>query len=417
MRILFLSNFYPPHEIGGYEQWCREVADALRARGHQTAILTSRYRNDVTSKHEDGIYRLLYLQTRDLAHYRPLDFFLHQPRHERENRAALEQVIKEFRPDVFFVWGMWNLSRSVPAYAEGRGSPPVVYYISDLWPITPDTHATYWNLPTRHELTRPLKAALRYLGLGMLTRQGWPHLLRFQHAICVSHYIRNTLTAAGLPLAEAAVIHGGTDVDQFSQVRRERKENSAHLELLYAGQLAEHKGVATAIEAMARLTHDHLPLSVRLTLVGSGHPGYEAYLRTQVQMAGLQDRVVFRGAVPREQMPQVLAEHDVLLFPSTGPEALPRMVQEGMAAGLVVVGTTTGGTEEILVHDENGLVFEPGDAAGLAAQIERLLVDPDLRRRLAENGRRTVMERFTLDRMVDEIEAYLLEVLHKGRGS
>ena len=43
MRILFLSNFYPPHAIGGYEQWCQEVADRLQARGHVVTVLTSRY--------------------------------------------------------------------------------------------------------------------------------------------------------------------------------------------------------------------------------------------------------------------------------------------------------------------------------------------------------------------------------------
>ncbi len=414
MRILFLSNFYPPARSYGYTQWCFEVAEALKTRGHQAAILTSRYRRDLAPAHEQDIYRLLHLQTRDLECYRPLDFFLHQPHQERENRTALEQVIRKFRPDVLFVWGMWNLSRALPAWAEERGMPPVVYYISDLWPSTPDTHAAYWVLPTRRRLTHPLKAFLRRLALGMLARQGWPYQLRFQHAICVSHYIRNALLAAGLPLAEAVVIHGGTDIERFIQVQRKPKGDNDPLELLYAGQLAEHKGVATVIEAMSYLMHDHPVLPARLTLVGSGHPNYEAHLRALVQETELQDWVAFHGVVPREAMPQVLARHDVLIFPSTGPEALPRMVQEGMAAGLVVVGTTTGGTGEILVDNENGLVFEPGDAAGLAAQISKLLADRALCRRLATAGRETVRGSFSLKSMVDQIETYLAEVLAVG---
>jgi len=246
----------------------------------------------------------------------------------------------------------------------------------------------------------------------MLAQEGWPHRLRFDHAICVSHYIKEALTAMGLPLSDAAVIHGGTDVERFQPNPGQAHTDGRSLSLLYAGQLAGHKGVATAIEALARLAHGYPGL--RLTLVGSGHRDYEAHLLTLAQMAGLQDRVVFRGSVPREQMPQVLAEHDVLIFPSTGPEALPRMVQEGMAAGLVVVGTTTGGTGEILVDGENGLTFAPEDAQGLARQIERLVHDPALRGRLAAAGRRTVQEKFTLERMVNEIEAYLLGVLREA---
>ncbi len=411
MRILFLSNFYPPARSYGYTQWCYEVAEALKARGHQTAILTSRYRRHLAPPLEEGIHRLLHLQTRDLERYRALDSFLQGRRHIQENRAALEQVIREFHPEVLFVWGMWNLCRSLPAYAEERGAPPVAYYISDLWPAMPDTHALYWDLPTRRRWARPLKAILRRLAQGMLARQGWPYHLRFQHAICVSHYIRNALTAAGLPLAEAVVIHGGTDIERFIQVQRKSKGDNDPLELLYAGQLAEHKGVATVIEAMSYLVHDHPALPARLTLVGSGHPDYEAHLRALVQEAELQEWVAFQGVVPREAMPQVLARHDVLIFPSTGPEALPRMVQEGMAAGLVVVGTTTGGTREILVDNENGLVFEPGDAADLAAQISRLLADRALCRRLATAGRETATARFTLQRMVGQIEAYLMNLL------
>ena len=412
MRILFLSNFYPPARSYGYTQWCYEVAQGLQQRGHATAILTSRYRREAAPADEQGIYRLLHLETSALDYYRPFDFFRHFRRWERENRFALDAAMDDFSPDVLFVWGMWNLSRGILEYAERRDRPPAVYYISDLWPAGPDTHAAYWQSPARHLLARPLKCLLRQMAWRMLAQEGWPHRLRFDHAICVSHYIKETLTASGLPLKDVAVIHGGTDVERFQPNPGQAHTDGRSLRLLYAGQLAEHKGVATAVEALARLADGYPEL--RLTLVGSGHPDYEAHLLTLAQMAGLQDRVVFRGPVPREQMPQVLAEHDVLIFPSTGPEALPRMVQEGMAAGLVVVGTTTGGTGEILVDGENGLTFAPEDAQGLARQIERLVHDPALRERLAAAGRRTVQEKFTLEKMVNEIESYLLGVLREA---
>jgi glycosyltransferase involved in cell wall biosynthesis len=85
-----------------------------------------------------------------------------------------------------------------------------------------------------------------------------------------------------------------------------------------------------------------------------------------------------------------------------------------MAAGLVVVGTTTGGTGEILRNGETGLTFAPEDADGLAEQVTRLLIDPDLRCRLAQAGRHTVLENFTLDKMVNEIEAYLVDCFVRG---
>jgi hypothetical protein len=75
---------------------------------------------------------------------------------------------------------------------------------------------------------------------------------------------------------------------------------------------------------------------------------------------------------------------------------------------LSLVGTTTGGTKEILKDGETGFTFAPEDADGLAEQVTRLIIDPDLCWRLARAGRQTVLENFTLDKMVDEIEEYLV---------
>lgn len=414
MRILFISNFYPPARSYGYTQWCYEVAEGLRGRGHRITILTSRYRSESAPPDESGVYRQLHLQTHDLEQYRPLDFFCYQKGEERQNWQILHDLISREHPDVIFVWGMWNLSRGVPFQAEQMGGVPVVYYISDLWPGLPDTHYIYWNAPTRRLATAPLKALLRQVALRQLARQGWPYRLRFVHAICVSHYIKNALTAQGLPFEPALVIHGGTDVRRFAGMPpRVQAAGDGPLELLYAGQLADHKGVHTAAEAMALLRRQ-FGSAVRLTLLGSGHPAYYERLQSLARQGEVQQQVVFREAVTREQMPEALSHYDVLLFPSTGPDALPRMVQEAMLAGLVVVGTTTGGTGENLFHEQNGLVFEPGDASHLAAQVARLVNDVPLRQRLADAGRCTVLQRFTLDTMINSIETYLKQVAQAG---
>jgi glycogen synthase len=107
-----------------------------------------------------------------------------------------------------------------------------------------------------------------------------------------------------------------------------------------------------------------------------------------------------------------LQQFDILIFPSIYEEPLARMTQEAMVSGLVVIGTTTGGTKEILRDGETGFTFAPEDADGLARQVTRLILDPDLCYRVAEAGRQTVLENFTLDKMVKEIEVYLQEVMN-----
>ena len=406
MRILFLSNFFPPARPGGYTQWCHEVAERLAAQGHTIGVLTSRYELAKAAANEQNVYRLLHLEG-DLAYYQPLHFFIQWKKQHRENREYLEQVIKDFSPDLIFVWGMWALSKALPAYAEQLLPGRVVYYLSDYWTSAIDMHTTYWQSPARGFLMQPFKKLLSQLALSILAHEGQPNL-KLEQVICVSARLRDLLVEAGVPVQHARVIHGGTDVQRFPNVR-ERDYQSGHLKLLYAGQLVRHKGVHTAIEALGKLVNGRRTDQVHLTIVGSGHPDYEKFLRDLVKREHLQDYVTFLSSVPKNEMPVIFQKYDVLIFPSIYEEPFARMTQEAMAAGLVVVGTTTGGTREILSNGETGLTFAPEDAEGLADQLAWLIDNPEVGYRLAKAGRQSVLENFTLDRMVQQIEDYLLD--------
>ncbi|HET6598300.1 MAG TPA: glycosyltransferase family 4 protein [Anaerolineales bacterium] len=406
MRILFLSNFFPPARPGGYTQWCQEVAERLAGQGHTIGVLTSRYELEKAPASEQNIFRLLHLEG-DLAYYQPFHFFTRWKEQHSENLAFLEQAVTDFAPDLIFVWGMWALSKTLPALAEKLLPGRVVYYLSDYWPSALDMHTAYWQSPTRHGPMRVPKRILGKAAMSMLAKEGQPDL-KFEHVICVSARVRELLVEAGLPVQHARIIHGGTAIGRFLDVRK-REYSSGCLKLLYAGQLVRHKGVHTAVEAMARLVNRRKIHQVTLTLVGSGHPEYESYLRQLVEKEHLQDYVIFHKSVSKDQMPAILQQYDVLIFPSIYEEPLARMTQEAMASGLVVVGTTTGGTTEILKDGETGLTFAPEDADGLTEQVTRLFNDSGLCCRLAQAGRQTVLENFTLDKMVKEIEDFLLE--------
>lgn len=410
MKILILSNFYPPARPGGYTQWCQEVSDRLAKQGHVVGVLTSRYELAKAPVNEQNIYRLLHLEG-DLDYYQPLDFFTRWKKQHRENLAVLEKTVKEFAPDLIFVWGMWSLSKSLPALAEELLPSRVVYFLSDYWPATVDMHTTYWRSPAQNWIMQIPKQILSKVALSIIAQEGQPHPT-FENVICVSARVRELLLESGLPIQNASVIHGGTDVERFAEVP-ERDFRSGQLKLLYAGQLVSHKGVHTALAAMAKLVNEEKIAQANLTIVGSGHPDYEAFLHELTKKEGLDKFITFHGPVSKEQMPALLKQFDVLIFPSIYEEPLARVTQEAMAAGLVVVGTTTGGTKEILRDGETGFTFRPEDVAGLARQIKRLITDPNLCQHVSQAGRKTVLENFTLDKMVNEIENYLTNCFNK----
>jgi glycogen synthase len=407
MRLLFLSNLYPPYEIGGYEQWCQEVALRLRRRGHTVHVLTSRHGVNGTPLSEQDVTRTLYLQA-DINHYKPLDFFLKRARQEQFNRQELRRVLDQIQPDLAVIWGMWDLSRNLPYWAEQWMPGRVGYYISSYWPNDTDIHVEYWQSPAGQRLSDILKRPVRHAALSQLRREGYPPRLRFDYAVCCSQFVRDTLVQAGKLPADAGVLFGGIEPGPILQhaVRKEAAPDGA-LRLLFFGSLLPHKGAHTAIEAVGLLKQKGWADRMTLTILGGGHPDYEAYLHALVKKLDVGSQVQFAGRVSREEVPAWLSRFDVFLFTSIWAEPMARTVMEAMAAGLLVIGAEVGGQIEMLSKDENALTFCAEDAAGLAFQIERALAEPGLRTQLAQAGQQTALARFTLDGMVDNVEKWL----------
>ena len=137
-----------------------------------------------------------------------------------------------------------------------------------------------------------------------------------------------------------------------------------------------------------------------LLLVGGAGEEQES-LERQARALGVADRVVFAGPVqdPRDFYRCL----DLFVLPSLD-EGFGLVVLEAMAMGLPVIGTHVGGVPEILTHGVNGWLVEPGDPLGLAAGIQTLWADSALRRRVAEEGRRTAM-RFDITGTATQLEA------------
>lgn len=408
MRILVISNYFPPLEIGGWGQITRDVCAGLGQRGHRVHVLASRHRVHEITEREEGIERTLHQESPDHVHYHPHYSLLH-PLWQARNRRITTQAIDAFQPDVIYVNGMWNLPHDVARTAERLCPGRVVYYMASTWPTEMDAHTGYWQeesaSPGRRLLKRTLGTVVQKTLLSRVPR----NRLDFALVLCVSEFIRqHMIEAAGIPEERTRVVHNGVEIDAFSMSNGARK--AGPLRLLYAGRLTTDKGVHTVIESLGHLKEHGLQRSFSLSIFGSGSPAYEARLRRQARQLAVEELIHFQTFVPREQMPAVFARHDVLLFPSVWEEPLARVVQEGMACGLVVIGTTTGGTPEILCDGENGLTFEAENAQMLAEKIVQVVDDAALRQRLAQAGRKTVEARFTLERMVDEVEESLASV-------
>lgn len=408
MKLLFVSAFYPPREIGGWEQLTQEMVDGLRRRGHDVRVLTSVFGGGGSLPSETHVSRTLRLDN-DQYRYRPWHFFLRRPVDASHNRATLMSHLRQFAPQAVMFHSMWNLSRQLPWLAEQALPGRVAYYVADYWPCEPGVDEAYWVAQQERAALRGWRRAAARWPLRALQAERARYQLAFENLIYVSHAVQQQLLERGCqPALKGRVIHNGVDLNVFSPAASAPAGADRHL--LFAGSLAPHKGLLTVLEALRRLNQDSALEPIKLRVAGSGHEDHLRQIEETVQGLGLGGQVTLLGRVARAEMPGLYRKAYALVFPSIWPEPLARATQEAMACSLPVVATPTGGTAELIENEVNGLTFGPENAVELAAQLKRLWLNPALAAELGQAARRTVEARFDIQLTVSNIEAYCAEL-------
>lgn len=228
--------------------------------------------------------------------------------------------------------------------------------------------------------------------------------------VTISEYNRR-LMLRECPRAEEKVriIHCGVETSLFAPSERPVR-SSEPIRLLCIGTLEPKKGQRHLVEACAMLRHRGVRFSC--TLIGDG-PDRQA-LAGLIATRGLGPVVRIAGALPRSDVAQALASADIAVLPSIQlasgrMEGIPVSLMEAMASGLPVVSTRISGIPELVEDGGTGLLVEPGDAPALADALQALAEDPDLRAAMGQRGRRTVQERFELDRCTAQLAVAITE--------
>lgn len=404
MKILVVSNLYPPHSIGGYEERCRYITDRLRDRGHDIRVLTSHHGLEGPTVGDAGIHRRLRIH----------GFFGHPwlgigdlRKLEEHNHAELRAAIDDFDPDVVHVWNLGGLSKSL-ILTLADINRPTVYDVSDHWiaqSLRADVWLRWWNGQSKSTPARILAGLLKATGArGRLQKTApfatWDEIA-FPRIYFCSDRLKQITAEAGWPVQHAAVIHCGVDTATFAQ----REASDRFTKLLWVGRLHDDKDPLTAIQALGELAKSgHTDFT--LDLFGRGDDDYVATLKAAIAELGLEERVAFKST-DAAGMRKVYADYDALLFTSAWEEPFALTPLEAMSAHLPVLSTLMGGSRELVRDGENAIQFEARDAASLAAGIQRLADDADLRRQLAETAGEEVVEHYDLAVIVDQVEAYL----------
>jgi GT2 family glycosyltransferase/glycosyltransferase involved in cell wall biosynthesis len=425
MRVLQIVHGYPPAASGGTEVYTRNLARALAARrGDSVFVLTrtaDRSRPELSATHErDGSVHVCRINNtfQSCASFE-----------ESYTNPALLAVasreIASIAPDVVHVQHLTCLS-TLLLEALSRERIPIVMTLNDYWLMChrgqlfdldgrccegPFAGGCRGCLPAG-ALATPLAlragraaraseipglAAAAHQAIKMIeratprSRTAAASLARLRHMQSAARHVDLFLAPSstidawfrrfGIPEAKLRRWEQGIDTRAFGGGTR---TSSPVLRIGYAGGLIPSKAPHLLLEAARRLPRD--PISIDMLGGAGAFHGDDSYAR---QIAPLLARAPLGrlGPVPPERMPDALHALDLLVVPSVWRENAPFIIREAFAARLPVVAADFGGMAEMVRHDVDGLLFEPGSAAALADSLARVLNEPVLLDRLRSNIR------------------------------
>jgi glycosyltransferase involved in cell wall biosynthesis len=386
MRVLVLSNLYPPDFVGGYELGCCQVVDALRARGHDVLVLTSVPRLPVPA----APHVRRWLQLTDIFSKYAMEHSTAVFQRQAESQAhfinahnvyQLTRVIDDFQPDVAYLWHLVGIGGLGLVACLQFLHVPWVWHLMDCVPR---------SLCSR--LGRPVPGLAAAFSQQI---QG--------HYLACSRRLLQEIEQGGIALRSRVEL-----VPNWIRGRRPaprmRFFDGGHLRIVTAGQIGRHKGIDILIEAAARLRaqgYENFSVDIYGKVTDAHFPGL-------ICRHGLERHVVLKGVRSQEELMQLYraCAYDVFAFPTWEREPFAFGPLEAAAQGCLPVISRICGNAEWFVHGVHCLKAErtaEAFAQTFAAILRGAIDLGPLARRASE----VVWRDFHLDAVLPRIEAAL----------
>jgi len=368
---------------GGAERCFFDLSDLLRSHGHEVIPFCMDHPLSFPSEFRDDFVSYIDFPT-ELGKSGLGSKFrvVERAVYSREARRKIEAVIKKVQPELVHIHGFaQQMSTSILPPLKAAGLP-VIQTLHDYKMVCPNSSFTshgrvceackggkYYNM-TRYRCKRGSLSASLLASVEMYFHEAFrlyePNIDLF---ISPSQFLAGKMVEHGIK-TPIIPIPNFIQPDSFQPVY----ESGNYY--IYAGRLSPEKGIRTLLNAVQQIKTD-----AELVIAGSGE--LEQDLRQFVRDNNL-NNVRFVGHLNTTELSALIQRAICTVVPSEWYENYSMIVLESLACGTPVIGARIGGIPEQVVHGENGLLFEPGDAAGLAEQMQRLL---DNRAEALEMGR------------------------------
>jgi glycosyltransferase involved in cell wall biosynthesis len=403
VRILLISNLFPPDYDGGYEMNAWKVAHGLRDRGHEVSVLTSLYRPGFEGAKEDPewVFRVLENRPhlpaptwkmpwvrlpmlRDLI-YRESVAWVNVPRVRRflESRSF----------DLAYVFGLHDVGLGC-AYEPQRLGIPVLWHFGDHFLADHQGRYTYSSLfnLTGNTVLRSVRC-----------REA---LIKVSWAAFVSRALQDYFAERGVVARRSFVVPRGVEFPVWDGSARELDEPPV---FLMASRISKDKGIHVAVEAARLLALRRPELEWEMHVAGSGDDAYLSELR-----AAASERVRFLGRLSRPETLDRMRRATAFISASVWSEPFANTIIEALACGTPLIGSEVGSIFEVVESRKSALTYPAESAEELSLRMEALLESATLRESLSREGAAVIRERYTLDKILDLTLDVMNAVVHEA---
>lgn len=390
MKILFIHD--DCQTMGGANTYRKGLCRALKSLGHEAYLFTM----EPNAEEKELCYYMMFREKNLVVdhfkrrYFYPSLFF------------ALGRVIEEIKPDIIHIHNNNLFPNSVLLTCDGI---PVVQTLHDWKMICPT-----WNGVTVDGTIceRGFSAACYREGCISRWRYHSQCVWRKLNTFLVKRQV-NVLITPSMALNRALRNYGleSIYIPNYADTSRYLPSplSPDGKRILCACHLYSSKGVDHLLMAFQNVLVK-IP-SARLDIVGDG-PERENLEKLCISLK-IQNSTRFWGVVPHAALADFYSKANVIVLPSVVAENCPLVVLEAMASGRPVIGSRIGGIPEIVLENETGLIFNPGNIDELTERIVELLLDPERSERMGRLGRKRVEEEFSAEKHVKKI----LDLYHR----
>ena len=416
-KIAYIASQCMPHTTSGYAIRTHGLTSSLNAKRYDVSVLArhsypvdrhdfrgtnvgKQIEIDNVTYHFTGIKK-----TQNTIDYAEVFNFTKLRKYEFQLEKAIENYAIENKCAI-----LHSASNFVVGYANSRVAKKLgitsIYEIRGFWHLTQATKrkgytdSDHYNLSEHFEIETAKQS---------------------DYVFTITQALKQILVENGVEESKISVLPNAVDASKFTIME---KDNELEKELNfqdsvvigYIGSFVDYEGLDLLLEACAILKDSHGDV-FKLLLVGDGEVMQQ--LRRTVEFLDLQEQVIFTGRVPHDEVQRYYSLIDIAPLPRKGLRVCelvsPLKPFEAMASGKVLITSSVQALAEIVDDGTTGLVFEKDNAKDLAAKLESVLLDANLRKKIGENANKWVLENHSWDVISERVTDIYDKILEENK--